>query len=174
MTKQLVEGSTTNNYVYGGDHQLISKNSIVYIGGVYENDGSTITKYYFIGGERVAMRKGSTLYFLTTDQLGGTGLVTSSSGAMVSRVRYYPYGGIRTQEGTLPTDKLFTGQQQETSDVYHYNARMSGTNRGRKRITCGGGRSRNPGTGPIPAASSSRVGGPTYNVPPPELLSRNG
>ena len=44
---------------------------------------------------------------------------------MVGRVWCYPYGGIRTQEGLIPTDKLFTGQQRETaSGVYHYNARL--------------------------------------------------
>lgn len=132
MTKQLVEGGTTINYTYGGSNELVKKNSTVYIGGVYENDGTTVTKYYYVGGERVAMRNGGTLYFLTTDQLGGTGLVTSSSGTMVSRLRYYPYGSVRTQEGsTPPTDKLFTGQQQETPDIYHYNARMYNTDVGR-------------------------------------------
>lgn len=48
-------------------------------------------------------------------------------------MRYYPYGTIRTQEvgpgvTELPTDKLFTGQQQETADgLYHYGARLYNT-----------------------------------------------
>ena len=59
---------------------------------------------------------------------------------MVGRVRYYPYGGIRTQEGEIPTDKLFTGQpfgwaqdrQRETaSGIYHYNARLYNADIGR-------------------------------------------
>ena len=110
-------GNITDFYTYDADGQLVDKNSTVYIGGVYEKDTSTgtITKYYSIAGDRVAMRKGSTMYFLTTDQLGGTGLVTDAYGTLVSRLRYYPYGGIRTQDGlSPPTDKLFTGQQRET------------------------------------------------------------
>jgi hypothetical protein len=55
------------------------------------------------------------MYFLTSDHLGGTGLVSKSNGDVQTRVRYYPYGGIRTEEGsTLPTDKLFTGHQADT------------------------------------------------------------
>jgi len=67
------------------------------------------------------MRVGPALYYLTEDHLGGTALVTDTSGTMVSRLRYYPYGGIRTEEfgqgySATPTDKLFTGQQRETTN----------------------------------------------------------
>jgi RHS repeat-associated protein len=77
------------------------------------------------------MRKNGTLYYLTEDHLGSTALATDTSGAMVARNRYYPQGGVRTQWGTMPTDKLFTGQQRESADVYDYGARMYNTSLGR-------------------------------------------
>jgi RHS repeat-associated protein len=106
----------------------------VYIGGIYENNtyAGEVTKYYFAAGARIAMRKGGTLSFLTADHLGGTALVTDGSAAMVGRTRYYPYGQQRTSEGTLPTDKLYTGQQRETANgIYHYKARMYNADIGR-------------------------------------------
>jgi RHS repeat-associated protein len=64
--------------------------------------------------------------------LGSTALVTNASGGQVSYTRYYPYGRTRTQAGTPPTDKLYTGQQRETAGgVYHYRARMYSADTGR-------------------------------------------
>jgi RHS repeat-associated protein len=83
------------------------------------------------------MRKAGTPYFLTQDHLGGTALITDANVDMAARVRYYPYGTVRTQElgaglTALPTDKLFTGQQRETANgIYHYNARQYNTDIGR-------------------------------------------
>lgn len=121
-------------YTYDANGTLIQKDSMVYIAGIYEKDTSSgqVTKYYFINGQRVAMRKAGTLYYITGDQLGGTALVTNTSGGLVSRTRYFPYGLTRTQEGTAPTDKLFTGQQQETSNgIYNYKAREYNADIGR-------------------------------------------
>jgi RHS repeat-associated protein len=106
----------------------------VYIGGVYEKDTYTgeVTKYYFAAGARIAMRKGGVLSYLVADHLGGTALVTDGSGGFVGRTRYYPYGTQRTTEGTLPTDKLYTGQQRETANgIYHYKARLYNADIGR-------------------------------------------
>src|SRR3990172_3652265 len=65
-----------------------------------------------------------------SDRLGNTALMTFSTGTVASRIRYYPYGSIRFVEGPvnppLP-NFLFTSQQQETGDIYHYNARMYNT-----------------------------------------------
>jgi RHS repeat-associated protein len=54
-----------------------------------------------------------------------------TAGGMVARNRYYPQGGVRTQWGMMPTDKLFTGQQRESADIYDYGARMYNTDLGR-------------------------------------------
>ncbi len=85
------------------------------------------------------MNKGGTLYYLASDHLGGTSLITNAGGQLVSRERYYPYGMIRTQEYSAPpTDKLYTpdgpggGQQRETTNgLYHYGARLYNADIGR-------------------------------------------
>ncbi len=129
-------------YTYDADGKLSRKTpagpgaGTVYIAEMYEKDTYTgeVVKYYFAGGQRIAMRKGGTLYYLTQDHLGGTALVTDTSGAMTSRIRYFPYGGVRTIDGTNPppTDKLFTGQQRETTNgIYHYKARLYNADIGR-------------------------------------------
>jgi len=90
--------------------------------------GSTVTKYYTLGGQRVAQRQGSVLTYLHGDHLGSASLATDASGAKItdSDTRYYPYGVTRPGlAGTgLPTDRRFTGQREETSlGLYDYGAR---------------------------------------------------
>jgi hypothetical protein len=50
---------------------------------------------------------------------------------VVATQKYYPYGATRGTSGTLPTDKLFTGQQQESGDggfgLDNYHARFYST-----------------------------------------------
>jgi len=54
----------------------------VYVGNCFELTGitSTMKKYYNAGGQRVAMRENSTVYYLLTDHLGSTAITVSSSG----------------------------------------------------------------------------------------------
>jgi len=71
------------------------------------------------------MRQGGTLYYLLTDHLGSTALVTNASGGVVGQQRYYPYGAGRPTDTTLPTDYRFTGQRREgTIGLYDYGARF--------------------------------------------------
>ena len=66
----------------------------VQIGNHYEKNLNTgeVTKYYYFGGQRVAMRKGSTLNWLHSDHLCSVSLATNSSGGTVanSAQRYKP------------------------------------------------------------------------------------
>ncbi|MBN1890597.1 MAG: DUF11 domain-containing protein [Thermoflexales bacterium] len=76
-----------------------------------------VTKYYYHGGQRVAMRDGDVVYYLHGDHLGSTSLATYGSGPQMgqpvqdSRVWYYPYGEVRYGGDGLPTDFGFTGQK---------------------------------------------------------------
>ncbi|MCP4543493.1 MAG: RHS repeat-associated core domain-containing protein, partial [Chloroflexi bacterium] len=72
---------------------------------------SRVTKYYYAGGQRVAMRAGDVLYYLHGDHLGSTSLTTDENGGVTARQLYYPYGEVRWDEGTLATDFGFTGQR---------------------------------------------------------------
>jgi hypothetical protein len=71
--------------------------------------GPTVTKYYYLGSQRVAMRQGGVLTYLHGDHLGSASLATNASGAKVSEQRYLPYGGTRS--GSMPTDRQYTGQR---------------------------------------------------------------
>ncbi len=83
-----------------------------------------VTKYYTFGGQKVAMRQGSEVYYLGGDHLGSTSLTTDSAGGVVSEVRYLPYGEVRWSNGTSVTDFGFTSQRNEASfGLLDYNAR---------------------------------------------------
>jgi RHS repeat-associated protein len=70
-----------------------------------------VTKYFYHGGKRVAMRSGGQVYYLHGDHLGSASLTTNESGEVVSRQLYHPFGTVRYSEGTLPTDFTYTGQR---------------------------------------------------------------
>jgi RHS repeat-associated protein len=112
---------------------MVGATSTYYFFPHYEVSGdgttTTITKYYFFAGQRIAMRVGNTLYHLHGDRVppgrGSTSLATDSSGGVGNPVRdqgYYAYGRYR-RGGTLPTDHKFTGQKLAGSGLYYYGAR---------------------------------------------------
>ena len=63
------------------------------------------------------MREGVTLTFVHGDHLGSASLTTGITGTKVSEMRYYPFGEVRWQNGTIPTDRTFTGHQSEASGL---------------------------------------------------------
>jgi RHS repeat-associated protein len=136
LTERSIHGGVmTYTYDAGGGLAMrkdgVSGRTTEYIGGLYEKttqgSSTTIVKYYSFGGSAVAMRKSGTLLFLLSDHLGSSSMVIEQNGAVVATMKYWPFGGMRSSTGLMPTDKLFTGQQQEPDDVlelYHYNARV--------------------------------------------------
>jgi RHS repeat-associated protein len=89
--------------------------------------GYDTTKYYYLNGQRIAMRRcaGTTCeapIYLHGDHLGSASLATDAAGRVVSEMRYTPYG--ETRSGAQPTDRRFTGQRYEAgTGLYDYNAR---------------------------------------------------
>ena len=82
-----------------------------YVDTHFEWTGSTSTmiKYYYAGGQRVAMRVGSNApSFLLGDHLGSTAITASSTGSKVAELRYHPWGGTRYTSGTTPTSYQYT------------------------------------------------------------------
>ncbi|MBI5653891.1 MAG: DUF2380 domain-containing protein [Chloroflexi bacterium] len=70
------------------------------------------------------MKQGATVTYLHGDHLGSTSVASTQSGAFHSRQTYYPFGAVRTTEGTLPTDYTFTGQKRDNeANLMFYNAR---------------------------------------------------
>jgi RHS repeat-associated protein len=124
---------------YDGDGNrvktVVGSTTTAFVGNILEWTGSTTTmkKYYYSNGQRVAMRQGSsTLYYLLTDHLGSTAITATTSGSKLAELRYYPWGGVRYTYGTTPTDYRFTGQQEVASiGLYFFKARFYDASLGR-------------------------------------------
>lgn len=125
---QVISGTVQTDYVYNGDgarvKKTVSGTATYYVGNWYEVTNGVVTKYYYFGAQRVAMKQGSTLTYLHGDHLGSTSVASTDTGGFHSRQTYYAFGVPRTTEGTLPTDYTFTGQKYDSSDALNfYNAR---------------------------------------------------
>jgi RHS repeat-associated protein len=124
-----VSGAAAASFVYDGDGNRVKttfgSTTTVYVGNIYERDnGSTVRKYYYAGGVRVAMRTGGQIYYLLGDHLGGTNVTANSSGVQISKLLYRPWGETRFSSGTTPTTWRFTGQREDaTIGLYYFNAR---------------------------------------------------
>ena len=111
----------------------IATTTTYFVGAYYEVAGSTVTKYYYAGAQRIAMRSSGTLYFVLGDHLGSTSLTTSATGTVISETRYRAWGEVRYASGTNPTKYTFTGQYSYQSDfgLMFYNARWVDVSLGR-------------------------------------------
>ncbi len=121
-----VSGGASASFVYDGDGRRVKTTfgttTTVYIGDYYEQTGSTVKKYYYANGQRVAMRVGSsTVYYLLTDHLGSTAITANSSGTRVAELRYKAWGETRYTYSTTPTTYHFTEQREDaTIGLYYY------------------------------------------------------
>ncbi|GER79659.1 conserved hypothetical protein [Candidatus Denitrolinea symbiosum] len=129
---RMVSVSGTNlaaNFTYNGDGQrvksVVNGETILFAGGHYELNSTTgeVSKYYFAGASRIAVRKyivpqTTTLTYLVGDHLGSTSLAVDTSTGDVVQTRYKPWGEVRftTANTTLPTRYTFTGQYSYVSD----------------------------------------------------------
>jgi YD repeat-containing protein len=95
---QIKRGSSIQaTYTYDGNGNrvktAVGSTTTAFVGNFLEWTGSTNTmkKYYYAGGQRVAMRQGSsTLYFLLTDDLGSTAITATSGGGFHCELRTHP------------------------------------------------------------------------------------
>jgi RHS repeat-associated protein len=111
----------------------VGSTTTFFVGAHYEVAGSSVTKYYFAGSQRIAMRKDTTLYYLLSDHLGSTSIVTDAAGTVVSQTRYKAWGEVRYSSGGEVTKYQFTGQYSYASDfgLLFYNSRMYDPSLGR-------------------------------------------
>jgi hypothetical protein len=88
-----------------------------------------VTKYYYLGSRRVALRTDGDLTYLHADHLGSASLATDVNGATLqnSDVRYLPFGEQRVAGAGMPTDRLYPGRG------------LRPTSRARDRVTLGRG-----------------------------------
>jgi RHS repeat-associated protein len=123
------DGQILAQYTYDGDGNRVKvvagDVTTIYIGNHVEWDIQTgrMTKYYYANGQRIAMREGGEIYYLLNDHLGSTSTILDYNGNGQSQLRYMPYGENRQSYGNIPTQRRFTGQIQDSTGLYFYNAR---------------------------------------------------
>jgi YD repeat-containing protein len=111
-----VSGAAAATFVYDGDGNRVKTTfgatTTVYVGNTYERDnGSTVRKYYYEGGVRVAMRTGGQTYYLLGDHLGSTNVTYNTATGSLTAQRFYPWGTVRPgPNNALPTGYTYTGQ----------------------------------------------------------------
>jgi RHS repeat-associated protein len=129
LTQVKKNGSTLATFIYDGDGKrvkgTVSGVTTAYTGNYFEwmavkntaCSTNTMRKYYYAGGQRVAVRRGSTLSLLFGDHLGSTTYTADPiTGRRWTSLRYAaalrPWGEQRYAEGTAPTEFHFTGQRE--------------------------------------------------------------
>ena len=93
--------------------------------------GHAWTSYFYVNGQRVAMRVKSNqdgvedgVFYFLADHLGSTAITLDPSGNLVGELRYSAWGETRSTNGTTPTQRRYTGQLQAEAGLYFYNARF--------------------------------------------------
>ncbi|MFT3890483.1 MAG: RHS repeat-associated core domain-containing protein [Anaerolineales bacterium] len=113
----------------------IATTTTYFVGAYYEVANGLVTKYYYAGSQRIAMRANGDLKFLLGDHLGSTSLVTDANGQNIIETRYTAWGEVRysTPNSMLPTKFTFTGQYSYQSDfgLMFFNARWVDVSLGR-------------------------------------------
>jgi RHS repeat-associated protein len=148
--------NVTAPFVYDGDGRQV-KSTITPLSGTgsattlhagqhYEVTDGVVTKYYFAGAQRIALRKDGVLNFIIGDHLGSTSLVTDDAGNVLSELLYkacptgmltlrvrWREGEVRHESGASPTEYTYTGQYSYTADfgLMFYNARWYDPSLGR-------------------------------------------
>jgi RHS repeat-associated protein len=111
----ITSAGLTTSYLYDAQGTRVKKNnaggSVQYVGGIYELRGSAVTKYYMLGGMRVAKRDGNGNTWFHVDHLGSNRLATNQSGVEVKRYEYSPFGKVVNEAGSQPDSHRFTGQE---------------------------------------------------------------
>jgi RHS repeat-associated protein len=103
-----------------------------YVGNHYEVKNSVVTKYYFAGSTRLAVRTNGTLSYLLGDHIGSSSVTTDANGVKTASALYKAFGETRFSSGNLGTDYKFTGQREEASlGIYYFNARWMDPSLGR-------------------------------------------
>jgi RHS repeat-associated protein len=131
-------GSTNHSmtFVFDGDgsrvRSTLDGTTTTFAGTHYEVTGSAVTKYYYSGASRIAMRSSVGVRYIFGDHLGSASVTADRYGSSVTRQLYKPYGETRSS-GSLPTKYQFTGQYSYSTEIglMYYVARFFDSQLGR-------------------------------------------
>ena len=130
-----IAGDATYNYYYDNEGNRVKKvqgaNTTIYVSKYYEIDPSgKITKHIYGGDDRVALIETvsgiKTTYYVHKDHLGGSSIITDSSGNQVELIDYHPYGTTRLDQksGSFENTHKFTGKELDSeTGLYYYGQR---------------------------------------------------
>ncbi|MEW5745519.1 MAG: RHS repeat-associated core domain-containing protein [Nitrospirota bacterium] len=119
-------GTVDSVYDYTGQRvkKIAPSGTTIYIGKHYECKNGSCTKYLFAGGQRIVSKTATDTYYYHADHLGSATIITNASGSKVQETYYYPYGGVRSNVGSVNLKHKFTGQEEDAeTGLYYYNAR---------------------------------------------------
>ncbi len=123
-----VTGAATASFSYDADGRQVigTVNGVTtyYVGNHYEVKNDVVTKYYFAGATRLAVRTGGTLSFLLADHIGSSSVTTDANGGYSARSSIRRSANLAILDGTLGTDYKFTGQRSEAAlGIYWFQSR---------------------------------------------------
>ncbi|MBI5351758.1 MAG: hypothetical protein HZB50_03885 [Chloroflexi bacterium] len=129
------------DFTYNGDGSRVKSeltteigtSTTYFVGNYYEVADGVVTKYYYAGSQRIAMRKNGELKYLISDHLGSTSVVTNATGGDPSYQQYKAWGETRSASDNGATKYQYTGQYSYSSDfgLMYYGARWYDPSMGR-------------------------------------------
>lgn len=137
-----VDAGATASYVYDAFGQRVQKN----VGGlnsefVYDQnkqlntvfgDGSAQRTFVYIDGHPLAEYFDNTTYFIHTDHLGSTRILTELNQSVLETDDYYPYGELIPPTGGTGDIQKFTGKERDSeSGLDNFGARYNASSMGR-------------------------------------------
>ncbi|MBX4197798.1 FG-GAP-like repeat-containing protein [Candidatus Parcubacteria bacterium] len=132
MTQSSLAGRATTTYLYDHDGNRVryvaKGTTTLFANKLYNVQGATTTRHIFAGNELVATveTKGATtnIYYIHTDHLGGSSVVTDSTGMNTVEVTdYHPYGTMRMNEHYVTNfseQRKFTGHEYDQETGFNY------------------------------------------------------
>jgi RHS repeat-associated protein len=138
--KTAVQGATTTTYSYDGEGKRLQASTGTqnsqktnYLWDVSHslpqlaqerNGANTLQRQYIYGLRRIRQTQGTGTYYLY-DGLGSVVNTTAPLGALQKTYSYEPYGLIRTETGSSPTNFFhFTGEYRDPTGLYHLRTRQ--------------------------------------------------
>ena len=90
---RFLNGTKTNEYLYGSPDDPFQVTAT--------REGSVLTTYFYNeSGQLYAYRRGTTYFWVATDQVGTPRRVTNAAGQVVKTITYDSYGKVLSQSGT--------------------------------------------------------------------------